>query len=327
LAANGSEQLGLTVATLTRRRPKMLSALLESLAELTPPPDCEIRFLVVENDVEPVSRDVIDALGGHLPAGPLDYVLEPRIGIPCARNRAVREAIELGHRLVAFIDDDEVVACDWLERFIRGYRLSRAMLLGGPHGLAEPQTDLSWVQARIHQGLSRQYRKKAERAASLAGLDGTPDVNIVTNNWLGETAIFSKHGIWFDEKMRFTGGTDAKFSSEVKQAGLPTAWVADAMVYEVIPPERLTFGYQFRRARDQSNTAFRQKINCGSSSRWRIALSLPPKLLGSALQAVLLLPTNGGTLFDLARTLGWIFGRLGVLLDLQSKHYTVTTGH
>lgn len=318
--------LSVTVAVLTRRRPQMLSALLDSFAGLNPPEDCDIRFLVVENDDEPRSRAIVEAREGQLPAGRLDYVLESEPGIPFARNRAAREAITARRRLLAFVDDDEIVDPDWLVRFVAGYRDSGAVLLGGPHGICAAEPGLSWLQRRIHHGLRRRFEKKAERAARLAGLGGTPGVNIVTNNWLAETSIFSDHDIWFDEMMRFTGGTDAKFSAEVKGAGLPTAWVADARVYENVPPERLSFAYQFRRARDQSNTTFRRKIAEAPSARRSALVSVPLKLLGVGWFTLLLLPTNGATLLDLAHTTGWIAGRLGALLDLRSSHYAETTG-
>lgn len=322
-----SEPLSLTVAVLTRHRPGMLSGLLDSFADIFPPPDCLIRFLVVENSDRPLSREIVETRGWKLPAGPLDYILEPKLGIPFGRNRAAREAIAAGHRLLVFVDDDEIVDRNWLDRLVRGYRESGAMLLGAPHGLAAVKHGSSWMQKRMHDGIRRLYEKKSNRAATLAGLTGTPGVNIVTNNWLGETAIFSEYGIWFDEEMRFTGGTDAKLSAQVKEAGLPTAWVADAHVFEIIPPERLTFAYQFGRARDQSNTNFRRKIENAPATRFSVLISLPPKILSTGLLVLLLIPTKGATIFDLARTTGWIVGRVGALLDIRSTHYAETTGH
>lgn len=322
-----TEPLSLTVAVLTRNRPEMLSALLDSFADLTPPPDCRIRFLVVENSDHPLSRGIVEARDWRLPTGPIEYILEPELGIPYGRNRAARDAIAAGNRLLAFVDDDETVARDWLVQFVRGYRESGAILLGAPHKLAAAEPGLSWIQRHMHDGIRRHYERKSNRAARLAGLTGTPGVNVVTNNWLGETAIFSEHGIWFDEEMRFTGGTDVKLSDQVKKAGLPTAWVADAEAYEFIPPERLTFAYQFSRARDQSNTTFRRKIANVPMSRFSLLFSLPPKLLSASLLALLLIPMNGAPIYELARTTGWIAGRVGTLFDIRSTHYAETTGH
>lgn len=313
-----------TVAVLTRGRPVMLQALLDSWAGIDPPPDCVVRFLVVENDDEPRARDLVTARH-PLPAGALDYVLETDPGIPFARNRAAREAIVAGHELLAFVDDDEVVARDWLDRLIAGYRASGAALLGAPLGIVPAPSGLTWPQRSMHASLTRRYRRKAARAAARADLTGTPGVTIVTNNWLGRTSIFTRHGLWFDEEMRFTGGTDAKFYAQVVAAGLPTAWVADAHVQEDVPAERLGFGYQFARARDQSNTSFRRKLD-GGGHRSSVLVSVPLKGLSAVLLALALPLTRGATLIDLARTTGWIAGRIGALGGRTSSLYQKTTG-
>ncbi len=322
-----TEPLGITVAVLTRQRPRMLDGVLASFDALRIPRDCTVRFLVVENDDAPRSRECVVSRGGALPGGPLDYVLEPELGIPFGRNRAAREALAAGHELLAFVDDDEVVTRDWLVRFVEGYRASGAWLLGAPLGIYPAEPGLTWLQNRMHGCIRRRYARKADRAARRASLSGTPGVTIVTNNWLGRTAIFGDRGIWFDEAMRFTGGTDAKLSSEVKAAGLPTAWVADARVEEVVPPERLTFAYQYARGRDQSNTNFRRKIETRPQARWSVLVSVPLKGSAVIVLAALLLPSNGATLLDLARTSGWIAGRIGALFGARSALYRKTTGH
>ncbi|SPJ25995.1 glycosyltransferase [Palleronia abyssalis] len=318
--------LSVTVAALTRRRPLMLANLIDSFAALRIPEGCTVRFLIVENDTDPLSRDTV-AHRAPLPGGALDYVLEPEPGIPFGRNRAAKEAIAAGHDLLAFVDDDEVVAEDWLVNLIAGYRQSGAVLLGAPLGIHPPQKDLSWIQVKMHDCIRRRYAKKATRAARRADLTGTPGVTIVTNNWLGETGLFAEHGIWFDEAMRYTGGTDAKFSAQVKEAGLPTAWIADAHVHEIVPPERLSFGYQFARGRDQSNTNFRRKIDGNPAARWTVLVTVPLKAVSALGLAVALVPTNGATMLDLARTTGWIAGRLGAIAGARSDLYRQTTGH
>lgn len=315
----------ITVAVLTRRRPRMLAALLDSWAAMTPPERCTVGFLVVENDDAPHARDLVEARH-PLPAGSLRYVLETEPGIPFGRNRAAREAIADGSGLLAFVDDDEVVASDWLARIVAAQRVSGAVLLGGPVGIRPVVGELPWAQRRMHASLDRHLARKAARAASLAGLHGTPGVTVVTNNWLGRTTIFSRTGIWFDETMRFTGGTDAKLYREVVDAGLPTAWVSDAYVYADVPPERLTFGYQFARARDQSNTLFRSKVEAGASNRASVLVTVPLKVASAVLLALAVPVTNGATIMNLARTVGWIAGRFNMLMGFRSQHYKTQTG-
>ena len=233
---------------------------------------------------------------------------------------------QTGDRLLAFVDDDEVVDESWLVELIDMYRKSEAVLIGGPLSIQPPLDDLNWTQRKMHECLRRRYVKKERRAAQRGNVNGTDGVTIVTNNWIAQTRLFSEYGLWFDEAMRFTGGTDTKFYTEVRAKNLPTAWAKDAYVYEGIPPERLTFGYQFRRARDQSCTNFSRRLKSDPSLRWKGLTSIPLKSLSALVLAVLLLPSRGNTMFELARTSGWVAGRIRAMFGLKSDLYAETTG-
>ena len=323
MSGDRSGKLTVLVAVLTRKRPIMLRAALESFSNLRVPDNCDATFLVVENDDTNHAEGVVAAMGN--PA--LHYVLETEPGIPFARNRAAKVAIEKGMDLLAFIDDDEVVAEDWLVALLRGYRNSHAVLFGAPLRAAPPAEELSWSERLFYKGTVAHYEKQERRAARKASLHATPGVTIVTNNWLGETGLFRDHGIWFDEAMRFTGGTDTKFHRDVSALGLPTGWVDDAFVYETIPADRLTWAYQYARGRDQSNASMTRKLEKNPGSRWNVLVSVPLKMLTVCWLAVGLIPTLGGTALELARTVGWISGRIGAVRGKRSHHYVQTTGH
>lgn len=318
--------LRVTVSALTRQRPAMLSALIESWGEMSLPEDCEVRCLVVENDNAPNSEAVVTQAAPLKNGVPLDYVLETEPGIPFGRNRAAQEAIAKGADLLAFVDDDEVVAKDWLVEIIKAYRTSNAALIGGPLRVKQTERELNWLDGLMDKCIVQRYVRKETRAARKAGLSGTPGVTIVTNNWLGETALFSKRGIWFDETMRFTGGTDSKLSAEVKAAGLPTAWAVDAAVYEEIPLERLSVAYQFKRGRDQSSTNFYRKIAKKPFAKLSVLVSVPIKLVIVAGLIIALPLTGGRTLLDAVRTSGWIAGRIDALFGKRSDLYQTVTG-
>lgn len=318
--------LTILVATLTRGRPQMLRALVESWGQMQVPPGCAVSCLVVENDSTALSLPVVLA-AGDLPNGlALTHVLEPEPGIPFARNRAARESVAQGADLLAFVDDDEVVSPDWLCRMVAGYRASGAVLLGGPLRVAPLIGPVGWAQRLMYRNVADRYRRKEARAAARAGLDGTPGVTIVTNNWLAETILFSRHGLSFDESMRHTGGTDAKFHADVRRLGLRTAWVADAVVEEIIPTERLSFRYQFRRGRDQSNTAFHRKLADRPLAWLGLIGSLPVRLVMVLALALALPFTRGRTLLALARGMGWIAGRVGAVFGTRSSLYRHVTG-
>lgn len=290
------------------------------------PDECDVTCLVVENDTETHSASVVDTALPLMNGVALEYVLETEPGIPFGRNRAAKEAIATGSDLLAFVDDDEIVAKDWLVQLIAAYRNSQAMLIGGPLRVKKTDRKLSFVGALMDKCIAQRYLRKETRAARRADLNGTPGVTIVTNNWLGETAIFERHNIWFDEKMRFTGGTDSKLSAEVKAAGLPTAWAKDAAVYEEIPTERLSIAYQFKRGRDQSSTNYHRKIEGNPKARLNVLVSVPIKLVIIAGLIVALPFTGGRTLLDVVRTSGWVAGRFDALFGRRSDLYKTVTG-
>jgi glycosyltransferase involved in cell wall biosynthesis len=304
----------------------MLISLIGSWASMALPERTSVVFLIVENDEAPLSRETVLSHASLANGTEVRYVHEPELGIPFGRNRAAKEAIALGADLLAFVDDDEIVSRDWLVEMIAAYRASEAVLIGGPLRVKETERDLPYLDRIMDRCIAQRYLRKETRAARRAGLSGTPGVTIVTNNWLGETALFSEHGIWFDEKMRFTGGTDSKLCAEVKAAGLPTAWAEKAAVYEEIPRERLSIGYQYKRGRDQSSTNYHRKLEKTPAARLNVLVSVPIKLV-IVTGLVLALPFTGGrTLLDAVRTSGWIAGRFDALFGRRSDLYRTVTG-
>ncbi|WP_315899386.1 glycosyltransferase [Leisingera aquaemixtae] len=316
----------ITVAALTRQRPAMLAALVRSWGEMDIPEGCEVRCLVVENDTVPCSESVVQEAGSMPNGVALDYVLETELGIPFGRNRAAKEAIANGSDILAFVDDDETVAQDWLVRLTEGFRASGAMLAGAPLRAAPVHEGASLVQRLMHANIANRYLRKENRAARKASLQDSGPVTTVTNNWMADLRLFTEHGLWFDEAMRMTGGTDAKFHAETRAKGLPVGWVKDAFVYEEIPQQRLSFWYQALRARDQVNTNLRRKFDesFGTGLARMMALPLKALLLVGLLLVLPFQPQQ--RLMDVARTLGWVLGALGILVGYRSELYHKVTG-
>src|SRR5688572_17275059 len=106
------------IGIITYLRPQGLRRLLDSLErqafiENERP---ELDIVVVDNDAAgsaaSICRDFTPAFGK------IHYAVEPSRGIPYARNRVCRLARELGHELLAFIDDDETAAPQWLDKLL-----------------------------------------------------------------------------------------------------------------------------------------------------------------------------------------------------------------
>jgi hypothetical protein len=154
-------------------------------------------------------------------------------------------------------------------------------------------------------------------------------VTVVTSNWLADADLLAKHGLRFNTDLRFTGGSDTDFYRKVRSAGHPTGWAPKAVVTETISAERTSLRYQFRRAMEQSRMSFSHKFQ--SESHAVILLSVLPVAFGRLIglvALVLVLPIGGGpALIQLARSAGWLAGRVTALFGARSTLYRNTTGY
>lgn len=226
-----------TVAVITYRRPRALRRLMLSLAEIDTDGLGEVRCLVVDNDREGSAEGVVVGMAGAFPV-PVRYVLEPMRGIPQARNRAVREAT--GSDYLAFVDDDEVVTCDWLQRLLAGLQQAGAQVVQGPV-LARFESP---VPAWMLQGALFDHPRHAHTSLMPSGAAG---------NTLIDMRVFAEMNRWFDESWPLSGGTDSEFFTRVNKAGCKIVWTDDAVVYEYIPRSRARVSWLLRRALRQGN--------------------------------------------------------------------------
>lgn len=306
----------------------MLDRLLASFAQLEVPEDVTPLFIVVENDTEAQSDEVITAFRDSLP-GHLHAALETVPGIPMARNRGLDEAAALGADLVLYVDDDETVASDWLVAIVAAWRGGTAELIGGPVRLTPPDASLTGAQRSVYTGMVKRFTGKEKRAVERMAAGQVHRVTVVTNNWLCDMRLYHDLSLRFDEQLQFTGGSDTRFFREARALGVETGWAADAIVYETVPPERLTLPYQFSRGRDQSATSFGQKLVEGKwlGATTSILIAVPLKSLSLVLIALSLPITRSFGLVALFRQAGWIAGRLTRLFGRKSKLYSKTTGN
>lgn len=323
---DGVLRVGLCI--ITRNRLQMMGELLDSFRLMRMPPDVEPFYVIVENNDVPTLDALVARFREAVAPIPVTVALEPDLGIPIARNRACDLAIEAGADLLAFVDDDETVTSDWLERLVARYRSTDLVLIGGPVLPVFPAEGDGFWQRRLQAGIAHRYLSKARKAEAAMRSGRQHGISIVTNNWLAEAAILTRHGIRFDPRLRFTGGSDTAFWRDVRAAGLPTGWAPDAAVVETIPSDRVSWRYQFRRAMEQSRTSLGHKIRregYGSALLSAIPAVLA-RLLG-LLALVLALPFVGGRgLIILARSAGWLAGRVTGLLGARSNLYRETTG-
>jgi succinoglycan biosynthesis protein ExoM len=224
----------IAVCLITYRRPDGLRRALEALAaqELAGKA-ARVRIVVVDNDEDGSARAVCDAARAAMP-WPLDYAVEPRRGIPFARNRCV-ELARPDADWIGFVDDDEEPAPDWLAELLRVQEAHEADVVTGPVVARFAGDVPAWaVKGRLFQRPRFPTGTRRNRA--------------FTNNVLFRAAVFDRVQPHFDERMVMTGGSDAHFTRRVHRAGFRIVWADQAEVFETFPVSRMAARWLYQRA-------------------------------------------------------------------------------
>jgi succinoglycan biosynthesis protein ExoM len=240
----------IAITVCTRQRPRMLRQCLASaLAELQGRNSDDF-VVVVENDAATNSVGVVEEIRSSFPQSRLFYELEPEPGIPFARNRTVDIARREGADWVAFIDDDEQLVPGWLDAMHQAIETLGAEALTGPVERVPAVEVPAWMVTR--EGKPRQHGQIVDLAA--------------TNNTLVDLNWLDGHlpELRFDERLRYTGGSDSEFFDRFVRGGGTIRWVGDALVREEVPASRLTLTWQVaRKARTQANNVRRYRRRNG----------------------------------------------------------------
>jgi succinoglycan biosynthesis protein ExoM len=161
------------------------------------------------------------------------YSIEPEHTIPAARNHALRLA---RGDYIAIIDDDERPPADWLLRMYEGLRTHAVNGVLGPIEPFFPAGAPAW--------LSKSH---------ICALPSYPTGTLLhwsqtrTGNVLLEKRVFEQYGLAFDPAFR-TGGSDQELFRQAAMRGCRFVALADAPVYETVPPARWTRAYWIKRA-------------------------------------------------------------------------------
>lgn len=214
------------ISIATYRRPDDLVRLLDSLAVSVDRDRVDV--VVVDNDAAGSARD---AATSHELA--LTYVVEEEPGIASARNRGLQHFGPEHHGII-FVDDDEWVGERWFETLTSAAERTGGVV-SGPVYTVLPDDAPRWM---VRGGF---YQRPALK-------DGQPMPSAATNNTLLLRSDWEAAGSpRFDTAFSTTGGSDIDFFWGLRQHGIAITHVADADVYEDVPPERLTWKWLRRR--------------------------------------------------------------------------------
>jgi succinoglycan biosynthesis protein ExoM len=237
LAARKNSFLGkmtkprISVCICTYKRPECLKRLLLELNRQDTDDLFTYSIVVADNDHLRSAEGVVTEFA--LRSGvAVRYCVEPRQGIPMARNKAVTNA---SGDFVAFIDDDEFPTKNWL-LFL--FKTLTGLKVDGVLGPVKPYFDDQpphWlVEGRFH-----------DRPTHPTGL--RLDWNYCrTGNVLLNSQIFGQDAEPF--RPQCLSGEDQDFFRRMIESGRTVVWCNEAVVYEIVPPARWKRRFLIKRA-------------------------------------------------------------------------------
>jgi succinoglycan biosynthesis protein ExoM len=236
IPATNLGQLQVGICVVTFKRPELLRKLLAGLARLKfdKMPAPEIHVVVIDNDAAGSAQKICKP--AELPWA-LQYAIEPCRGIARARNRAIQEAA--GRDFLAFLDDDEVPAAQWLEELLWTQAQFDADVVCGPVLPRFAGDTPEWVKRG--RFFERMY------------IHGQPLNTCGSGNVLIRERVFATVP-GFDERFALTGGEDTHFFLRLHRAGYSIRSSDRAIVYETISASRSTVRGILRRAYQSGNS-------------------------------------------------------------------------
>jgi len=234
----------ISVCICTFRRNLMLEHLLRNLKLQETGGLFDYSIVIIDNDSAGPAREMVIRLMAELELE-IEYAIEPERTIPAARNHALRLA---RGNYIAIIDDDEFPPQYWL---ITMYRTIQAFNVDGVLGPVFPffnKRPPAWLIK------GRFCERPIYRTGTLLEWNQTR-----TGNVLLKKDVFDRHQIRFDLKWK-TSGSDRAFFKQAMAFGCRFVAVAEAPVFENVPPERWNRGYYFKRALVHGYNSYRNSM-------------------------------------------------------------------
>jgi succinoglycan biosynthesis protein ExoM len=231
-AATATLTYEISVCICTLRRGELLLRLLRSLENQRTDGLFKYSVVVADNDGGQSARTPVTAFVASTRLA-VSYCLEPQQNIALARNKAIENA---AGDFIAFIDDDEFPAEDWLLNLFKTWQASGADGVLGPvkpHFESEPPR---WV---TKGGF---FDRPTHPTGFKVGWEEAR-----TGNVLFRKSILNAGEAPFRSQFN-TAGEDVDFFRRMMEKGCTFVWCNEAVAYETVPASRCNRAYLLRRA-------------------------------------------------------------------------------
>lgn len=235
----------ISVCISTFKRPDYLAILLKGINEQELPEGVSLKVIVVDNDADKRSSEVVGEEIRPEFVHQLVYDVEQRRGIPFNRNKAFSLA-DTASEFVIFIDDDEYPEKDWIKQLLRMQQQSQADLVEGIVFPEFTEQTPKWV-VKSNFLLIPHYNQ-------LSDGEKLPHDAVMTNNLLVRYSLMKQLNGPFDEAMGLIGCDDSALGFNLDKLGCKMIFTNKAIVHEHVPLQRTTFKWLMQRGYRTANT-------------------------------------------------------------------------
>ncbi len=229
-------RLSIVIATYNRAT-LLLDALKSVIRQSAPAQEWEC--VVVNNNSSDNTSERFAEFAGEHPEYNLRIVDEPNQGLSYARNRGIRESVG---EYIAIIDDDEHIAEDFVAAYIRLFDdVPEAVAAGGPIVARYPTGRPRWMSCYTERPIANtMYFGEEVREFPKGRVPGGG------NMALRRSAI-RRYGV-FDTSLGYSGesligGEECDLFERLQIADAKYYYVPTAVMYHIIPREKLTKEY------------------------------------------------------------------------------------
>jgi succinoglycan biosynthesis protein ExoM len=240
MVQNNQPHIVIGVGTLDR--PNWVYKTIKSLANQVLPNNTQITILVIDNSPNGSAEHVVKNFESESKF-PIHYHKEKSLGIVNVRNRVLNESSKLGASHIAFIDDDEIAASDWIAQLFQNMHIFKAQAAQGTTIRCIPPNSPNWLKK---YGLLDLKKHKTGSIRKSAG----------TRNVLFDFDFVNKHSLRFNHDLNLMGSSDTLFFKQLFLKGAKIIWVDEARVIEYLPENRVNASWLVQRSFREGVTEF-----------------------------------------------------------------------
>lgn len=288
-----------TIAIASIGRPTLADTL-RSLADVTRIPGKTLSVVIADDSADGTATRLVASL--RLPGLDMTCLAVGSGNISIARNALLDGA---SGEWIIFVDDDEWVEADWLQKLFACQKDYSADVVIGPVHPVYPDYAPDWlVQANP---LYADWGHRGKRL--LTGRGG---------NTLASMRFIREYGLRFDPALGRSGGEDTAFFSKAAACGAIIVATDDAIAREHVPAERLDPDYILRRGirSGQSYANSRKAENPGLLWRFLFGGDALFKCAAALALALVLRPFDRPRSFRMRQKLALNMGKLRAMFDL-----------